>query len=499
MATDPASSIRSLQRFGFGPRPGDLARIGDGVRDLLRAEVADRTLTALSGLPYASMAEAGPALRDFTEAERKAREARAQNQPPTAAVPATAPNAAPSLMGGGMAANAVAPAPMGAPSMPAPVMGPPAPPEMPVPQRSYREEVRARFHAALDPIVGFGDRLAMFWANHFAVSVNKDNNVRTFAGLMEREAIRPHVFGRFADMLLAVETHPAMIFFLDNQQSIGPNSRAGQRRGRGLNENLAREILELHTLGVAGGYTQADVTALAKIITGWGVAGRDSINEPPGTFQFNPNTHEPGPHVVLGKTYPDGGFARGQDALRDLARHPSTAQHIARKLVRHFVADEPPASLVARLAHVFRDTDGDLQQVSRALIEAPEAWAQPAAKLRTPQEFLIAASRALQRKPEIGQIMGPLNAMGQPMWMPGGPNGFPDTAAAWASPEGIKTRLDVASAIARQSASGVEPRTLVDEIFGPSLSTETRQAVLRAESRYQAVALALMAPEFQRR
>ncbi len=178
-------------------------------------------------------------------------------------------------------------------------------------------------------------------------------------------------------------------------------------------------------------------------------------------------------------------------------RRPPT--HIARKLARHFVADEPPPALVARLAKAFRDSDGDLRAVSLALVEAPEAWTPESRKMRTPQEFLIAANRALNRKPNIGQVVQPLNAMGQPMWQPGGPNGFPDTVAAWASPEGIKTRLDVAAAIGRQAGGSIDPRAFVEDIFGAAASPETRAAVARAETRHQALAIALMSPEFQRR
>ncbi len=486
MASDPGLALRGIHRFGLGPRPGDLARIGGNIREVLRAEIATKQVASIAGVSFASIREAAPALRDFSETERMQRETR---------VAAAQPMQGPAMQGTATPAAAT-PAPAGS-APPAPARQPP--PEPPLPQRTYREEVLGRFHAMLEPLGGLPERLVAFWSNHFAVSVNKGNTVRTFAGLLEREAIRPHVHGRFADMLLAVETHPAMIFFLDQQQSLGPNSRAGARRGRGLNENLAREIMELHTLGVAGGYTQADVTALAHIITGWTLAPPNGQEGIPGTFRFNANMHEPGEHLLLGKRYGDSGFERGKAALADLARHPSTAQHIARKLTRHFVADEPPASMVARLAKVFRDTDGDLQALSFALLDSPEAWSAQATKMRSPQEFLVASARALGRKPEIGQILGPLNAMGHPIWQPGGPNGFPDSVAAWASPEGLKTRLDVSAAIARQSANGIDPKGLVEDIFGPAASTETRQAILRAETRYQAVAIALMAPEFQRR
>ena len=196
-------------------------------------------------------------------------------------------------------------------------------------------------------------RLVMFWSNHFCVSANK-GPVRGMAGAYEREAIRPHVLGRFVDMLLAVERHPAMLVYLDNHVSIGPNSRAGLNRGLGLNENLAREILELHTLGVGGGYTQEDVTNLARILTGWTVANLANPVGEPGRFFFAPARHEPGAWTVLGKRYGEAGMAAGEAVLRDLARHPATARHIARKLARHFVSAEPPAALVARLTPASR-------------------------------------------------------------------------------------------------------------------------------------------------
>jgi uncharacterized protein (DUF1800 family) len=503
--SDLRTTVLALHRFGLGARPGDLVKIGSGIRDALAGEVTAKAVLQPQGVEFAQMAALGPAFHAFQEDERKLRETRA-----AAGNMAGGGLASPGSMDGttapfGPTAYVTSPATPPAPGAPAASSAPSSPPaparaEPPLPQRVYRDEAKARVHLAAEPLVGFSERLVQFWSNHFCVSVAKGAIVRAAAGLFEREAIRPHVFGRFADMLQAVESSPAMLAYLDNQQSIGPNSKAGQRRGRGLNENLAREILELHTLGVAGGYTQADVTSLARILTGWTVVGREGNLGPPGTFVFNPNMHEPGDQTVIGKTYRDTGVEQGREALNGLARHPSTARHIARKLARHFVADEPPAALVARLAKVFSDSDGDLQKVSLALIEAPEAWTPQAVKMRSPQEFLVAAMRALARKPEAPQILGPLNAMGQQMWQPSGPNGFSDTVATWATAEGMKTRLDVAAAIARQVApGGVDPRTIVDEILGPLASNETRQAVARAESKPQALALFLMSPEFQRR
>ena len=280
---------------------------------------------------------------------------------------------------------------------------PAAKPVPPWPQQVFLAEAKARFSGTVHvPQIGFGERLAMFWANHFAISAAKGPHVRVIAGAFEREAIRPHVFGRFADMLLAVETHPAMLFFLDNQQSFGPNSVAGQNRKRGLNENLAREILELHTLGVNGGYTQDDVTSLARIITGWTVVGREGRLGPPGTFAFFANAHEPGDQRLLGKTYVDAGFEQGRAALMDLARHPATATHVAVKLARHFISDDPPKALIDKLATTFKATEGDLAAVSTALVEAEESWAPDARKnplAARVQHCLAAGDRRETRAP----------------------------------------------------------------------------------------------------
>lgn len=218
----------------------------------------------------------------------------------------------------------------------------------------------------------------MFWSNHFCIGATKSNMSRIMAGAYEREAIRPHIFGRFEDMLIAAESHPAMLDFLDNRQSVGPNSPAGRRRGRGLNENLAREILELHTLGVSGGYAQADVTNLARIITGWTVVGREGVLGFPGSFAFNAGLHEPGVTPLLGRRYDQPGKAQGIAALTDLARHPATARFIAMKLARHFVTDVPPHALIDKLALTFRQSGGDLPSVYRALIEDDAAWRAPA-------------------------------------------------------------------------------------------------------------------------
>jgi uncharacterized protein (DUF1800 family) len=362
------------------------------------------------------------------------------------------------------------------------------------PQRNFRNEARVRIEAAVNAEIGFVERLVWFWSNHFCVSAAKVPNM---AGGYEREAIRPHVLGRFAGMLQAVESHPAMLFYLDNAASIGPNSVAGINRSRGLNENLAREILELHTLGVRTGYTQDDVTRFAMVLTGWTILSANANPLHGGEFVFNKRIHEPGPQTIIGKAYPDTGFEQGRAVLADVARHPATAVHIARQFAGHFIADDPPAPLVDRLAKSFRDTDGDLKELAKTLIASPEAWEAPRTKLKRPSQWRIAGYRAADLKhPNVLRVLRSQALMGEPLWRPPAPKGFSDQASAWI--DGLALRLDVANAFAGAVAERIDPQALVDEALGPLASAETRQTIARAESRAQAFVLLLMAPEFLR-
>ena len=464
-------SVHALQRFGLGARPGDLARVQRDPVGALQAEINRPRVTLLSKPGLLSTSEAIKASDEFKVERRK----RLASEPRPAEDAAAM--SAPSRRGKGMMERQQS--------------------ALANSQEIYRDEVVARYEAAQKAECGFAERLVWFWSNHFAISAAKGARLRNTAGAFEREAIRPHVFGRFADMLLAVEQHPSMIMFLDNHISIGPNSPAGSRRGRGLNENLAREILELHTLGVNGGYTQADVLALAKIITGWTIGEKQDGSR--GTFTFNPNRHEPGAHKVLTRSYAQAGVGQGQAVLADLARHPSTARFIATKLVRHFVADDPPADLVEHLAKTFEGTDGNLAKVSRALIDAPAAWDAPATKLRSPQELLAAMLRATNISLEGPQLVRLLMTLGHRPWSPGGPDGFPDTAAYWVSASGMRARLDVASVVARRAEDNSDPAMLVGQILGPISSKETRSAIAAADSRAQGLAILFASPEFQRR
>ena len=491
MARDSRNALVALNRFGFGARggaAGDLVNAAADPRGFVKADLARPTAALLEVPGLQSTPELARAVFEYQREQRQARAAAARAEPATEGPMQPSDNAKPPPEG--MQPNAMAPPP--APK--------PAPPKLNVIQKTFRAEALARLQRASQAGCGFAERLVVFWSNHFCISATKGGLARMWAGSFEREAIRPHVLGRFADMLMAVEQHPAMLFFLDNQQSLGPDSRAGINRHRGLNENLAREIMELHTLGVHGGYTQDDVTSFARVITGWTFAGRKGFLGAPGTFVFNANAHEPGAERVFGKIYQPGGVKQGEAVLADIARHPSTAKFIATKFARHFVADDPPPALVAHLADVFTGSDGDLRLLAGALIDSDEAWSAPLTKLRSPYEYLVATGRILAHVPEEpGRYLGGLNQLGQPLWSPAGPNGFPDTNAAWAAPEGMKLRLDIAAQVSARLPDTLDPRELLELAAADAASDETRRTIDRAESRQQAMALLLMSPEFQRR
>jgi uncharacterized protein (DUF1800 family) len=296
-------------------------------------------------------------------------------------------------------------------------------------------------------------------------------------------------------MLLAVMHHPTMLFYLNNVGSVGPDSIAGRDGKRGLNENLARECLELHTVSPAAGYTQADVTNFAKILTGWSVAIR---GEPPG-FQFHPRAHEPGEQVLMAHTFP-AGEEGGLAALHFLANHPSTHRFLATKLVRYFVADDPPDMAVRRMEGVLRDSGGNLAAAAEALVTLDVAW-EPASKLRTPQDFVIAALRALDL-PDEELATVPLQAIlagqGQAFQAAPQPNGWPDRANDWAAPEAMMRRIDWAYAVSGRVGTR-DVAELAAANLGPLLRDDTLQAVRRAGSRRDAMTLLFSAPEFQRR
>ena len=453
--SDPRAAI-AANRFGLGARPGELAAIGSDPRGWLEAQLGRRR-----PLP-AELEDLAPSHEQLAAAQElrsERRQMRGKNR---------------QMRGFRMAQ-----------------------------QRGYLEQTAARTLAAINTPEPFRERLVHFWSNHFTVSVVGEPLLSSVAVSFENEAIRPYVTGRFVDMLLAVETHPAMLIYLDNQSSIGPHSRAARRargRKRGLNENLAREILELHTLGVDGGYTQADVTRFAEVITGWTVGrdGRRFTTGRAGRFAFLSPAHEPGRKTLLGRSYPDTGFEQGVAVLRDLAAHPATARSLAAKLVRHFVSDDPPPSVVERVAQVFRETEGDLARVSAALTSSPEAWRLPATKLKSPQEFVVSAFRATGAEaPRQRQLIGSLRLLSQPPFAAPSPAGWGDRSASWDGADALLKRLEWSAVFGRRDSAS--PTQVAASALGPLLSSATSRALEGARDRGQAMALLLGSPEFQRR
>jgi uncharacterized protein (DUF1800 family) len=465
---EPFASAIAANRFGLGARRGELAAIGASGADWLRAQLksAPPVLAATDLAPSAQTLARALELRRDIEAQKKARHLD----------PATAQA---QLMKLGQFLKPI-----------------------------YVSEATARFSQAVGTDRAFVERLTQFWSNHFAVSVDKPF-LAGLAGSFEREAIRPHVLGRFGDLLLAVETHPAMLLYLDNHLSVGPNSQAAQRLERrqlerkvGINENLAREILELHTLGVGGGYTQADVTRFAQVLTGWSIGGEHGPfrGGEPGRFLFRPELHEPGAKVVLNTRYPDSGFGQGIAVLNDLARRQSTADFIATKLARHFIADEPPAAVVSRLAGAFTASEGDLPTLYGALIDARDAWAQPLAKYKTPSDYIVSTYRGLSLPVEAGKgPLAPFEALAQRTWQPGSPAGWPDKSADWDGASALMQRIEWANGVGARLGNGRDAHELAAQLLGANLNAATRTAIARATSGAQAVTLLLVAPEFMRR
>ena len=349
-----------------------------------------------------------------------------------------------------------------------------------------------------------------FWSNHFNVFSAKGAD-RWLTTAYDRDSIRPHALGQFRDLLLATAQSPAMLFYLDNWLSANPNAPAARMGGpnnrrRGLNENYARELMELHTLGVDGGYTQRDVQEVARCLTGW------TIRQPrgEGSFYFEPRIHDTGEKVVLGNRIPSGGGV--EDGLRVidlLAQHPSTARFVSLKLARRFIADDPPPSLVNKAAEAFNKSAGDIPTVLRALIDSPEFYSPDIyqAKVKKPLEFVASALRTTGAEVQLShQLLRYLGRMGEPLFLAQPPTGHPDVAASWTSPDMLLTRMNFATDLItnRIPGSRVRLEALGDKdafarlIAPDSLSTATRSAVAEVEGS-QAITLLMAAPEFQRR
>jgi len=475
-----AEAALALHRFGMGPRPGSVAAIASDPRGALLAELENPPAypAAASALP--SSGKAFRAVNDANarrqaKAKMAQREDDAKKKQMAAAGAMMAEDAGQNA--GEMAEKAAAEA-------------------VPDPGRQfYRDEVKLRIEAALGAEIGFTERLVWFWSNHFCISADK---IQSMSGAYEREAIRPYVLGRFVDMLLAVEGHPAMLFYLDNTISMGANSIAGINRNRGLDENLARETLELHTLGVRSGYTQDDVISFANVLTGWTWLPPGDNPEHGGEFLFNPRLHEPGPQKVMNKVYDQEDVEQGRAVLRDLAAHPATATHIATKLARAFIADTPPPALVESMTKVFLDTGGDLKEVAKAMVSSPDSWTLPATKLKRPSEWVVSMVRSCGiTQVDPGRFVAGQALLGERLWRPPFPKGYADDEATWV--DGMGRRLDVANNFAERVAGTVDPRYVLEDVLGSCVSPEVTQAVARAESRQQALTLLFMSADLQRR
>jgi uncharacterized protein (DUF1800 family) len=470
------SALRALNRFGLGARVGEQSRIGDP-RAWLRAQL-DGDVPTIAAPAAATPQALGDALRGLR------------------------------------------------------MQGQATPEERQQARRRVGEIGNAETGAALAARVTsdqpFLERLVAFWSNHLCVSTGGKALVVPLAGSYEREAIRPRVLGRFEELVLASATHPAMLVYLDNFQSIGPSSQGARLSGRGnqgaprgLNENYARELLELHTLGVNGGYTQQDVQELAKILTGWGISGLrgpgtrvqaqtrgvrrqgrgQNIQAPdngPIRFFFQPALHEPGSKTVLGERYGEAGVAEGERAIRALCQHPSTVRFVARKLVTHFVSDEPPAAAVDRIAQVFRSSDGDLRAVAQALVELPEAWSEDARKFRTPQDWFVAVLRAFGSSDVNNNAANILRQLRQPVWSPASPKGYGDLMQEWADPDSLLNRGELARSLtSRPAMRNMDPRRLLDVVEVPDGNPLHGLLADNSIPAHERVALALAGPAFQ--
>ncbi len=543
-AADTDTVVHVLNRLGYGPRPGDVDRVKQiGVAAYIEQQLhPERTPDTALAQRLAAFPTIGLSTQEIArdyygpaEAIRRAEQQAAGRAGQPATPPAT-------MTGDTM------------------MMGQPAPPTRqqasPELQAARQKEqqilqdlMQARLVRAITSEHQLEETLVDFWFNHFNVFSGK-NQVRVYLTEYERESIRPHVLGNFRDMLGAVAQSPAMLTYLDNFQNVDPKAaqrqaheqlarqqqtaargrgRAGARqqtneqreqqeqrlmqaRNRGLNENYARELMELHTVGVDAGYSQADVVAVARAFTGWTIdRPRDG-----GVFQFNAQMHDNDPKVVMGTRITGGGKKDGEAVLDLLANHPATAKFIATKLARRFVSDEPPASVVDRAAKVFLSSKGDLREVTRSIVTSPEFFSAEArrAKVKTPLEFVASAVRASGANVTVVQpLVQALRDQGMPLYGAQPPTGWGDTAEDWVNTGALLKRLNFAIELAggrfrgvrvnvRQLAPDTSEATrdaLITTLITSPVSTITRDTLSKAESPQHLIALTLGSPEFQKR
>jgi uncharacterized protein (DUF1800 family) len=564
---DTATIAHVLNRLGYGPAPGEIEKVRAMTlaayidQQLHPERIPDDALKAkLAAYPSIALSTSEIAREYYGPAEELRR--REQRAAAAAGTPPGRPAARPGQPGQAMAGD---PTMAGDPAMAGATPQRPQDRNVSPELRAARQKeqqilqdlMQARVVRAVSSEHQLEEVLVDFWFNHFNVFAGK-GQVRVYLTEYERDAIRPYVLGSFREMLGAVAESPAMLFYLDNFQSVDPKAMARQAdemearlrqaqargvmrrpgrgqamrqpppnpqqqnqtpaeriqqlRNRGLNENYARELMELHTLGVDGGYTQADVIAVARAFTGWTIdRPRDG-----GSFQFNGAVHDNDPKVVLGKTITAGGKRDGEEVLDLLAAHPATATFIATKLARRFISDEPPASVVKRAAKVFTDTKGDLREVTRAIVTSPEFFSVEArrAKVKTPLEFVASAVRASGAEvinPQ--QLVQALRTLGMPLYGAQPPTGWGDSAEDWVNTGALLNRLNFALQLSSGQMRGVRvnvrslaPNTseasrnaVVDALLLGVASDATRGTLAKAESPQQLIALTLGSPEFQKR
>jgi uncharacterized protein (DUF1800 family) len=464
----------AAHRFGLGARPGEIARASANPKAWLVDQLnggAPQPPPLPGGQPYADAGKLVSEEEDYKVGKLKAKGDKAARKAAIAKGEAAPPKDAD---GGNLR------------------------------KQTFYDEMGARLALGITTDRPFAERLVRFWSNHFTVSGAKKKTL-LFIGDYEREAIRPYIAGNFEDMLFAVCMHPAMQIYLDNWHSTGPNSPVGLKNSKkGLNENLGRELMELYTLGVDAGYTQADVIAMAKLLTGWGIYDGHANG-----FGFFADHHEPGPITLRGKTYP-AGWDGSVAAIKDLAHDPATARHIARKFATHFIADDPPKESVARLEKVFNDTHGNLHALSVAVVNDPAAWNPDLRKFRTPVEYVTAAMRLTGWKGEgaplgehkdkqMRRLISSVRMMGEVPFEATSPKGYADTADAWSGSDGLLDRIQWAKEFGDNMPPDINVGAMANDGLGPLLSANTKTVMGKASSKSEAVALLLASPEFQRR
>jgi len=485
VAPQDLNAAIALTRFGLGASPGEMAGVRADPKGWLLQQIRVQGADQPEGQLLDSRASLA-AFRRYVQDRRALKQAASAADADPGPPPAT-PSTPPTIIMAGAA---------GASAGPANLMQLRRREAQPL-RQAIAAEMLARTRLGISTPAGFRERWALFWCNHFTVSAAKFR-VAVLSGPFEREAIRPHVFGRFEDLLVASSTHPGMLLYLDQSRSVGPDSVAGLRRRVGLNENLGREILELHTVGADAGYTQADVTEFARALTGYSVAA--AVDQDADSFVYRDQIHEPGTRTVMGRRYDQAGSAQARAILADLAIHPKTAQRLARKIAAHFVADEPPPALTARLTQSWIASRGDLNVVARSLVTSPEAWTPQLAKFKTPNEFLISSYRAVAVSPETAaEVVQPLSDLGQRPFSAPQPNGWSDAAADWASGSAMVDRLQWSKAFADTHAPTQSPIDLASVSLGVRAGRPLTTTLARAETRSEAMTVLLMSPEFQRR